>query len=406
MLRLFLYEIALEVFNEITMKKTLRIIGIFGLLFLLSCSKNKEVKDGREITDAIGRKVMIPKTVNKIIGVNAGALRMLTYVATEMVVGVEQVEIKQGIAPYNYLNPELHKLTPIGPRFGGDAELIMKANPDVVFTTFSTSVDADALQKKLGIPVISITNPEFAAEKNKWFENIKIIANVVNKPERAENLIQFIEKNIQELQQRTSAIQQDKRPSVYIGGVSARGAHGITSTRSYYPPFMFVNAFNIASTLENNYRPKTTEESPKENSKQPNKENAKGKGGRSPMGNTTFIDQEKLLQWNPDILFLDAGGFEMIKKEMDPAKPLVKNLKAVQNNQMYSVHPYNAYSTNYEMILANAWYIAKCLYPEEFKEVNITQKLQEILKAYYRKDVEVKQFEKYFRKIDKTEFGQ
>ena len=138
MLRLFLYEIALEVFNEITMKKTLRIIGIFGLLFLLSCSKNKEVKDGREITDAIGRKVMIPKTVNKIIGVNAGALRMLTYVATEMVIGVEQVEIKQGIAPYNYLNPELHKLTPIGPRFGGDAELIMKANPDVVFTTFST----------------------------------------------------------------------------------------------------------------------------------------------------------------------------------------------------------------------------------------------------------------------------
>ena len=31
------------------------------------------------------------------------------------------------------------------------------------------------------------------------------------------------------------------------------------------------------------------------------------------IGNATFIDQEKLLQWNPDILFIDAGGFEMVK---------------------------------------------------------------------------------------------
>ena len=144
------------------MNKIIRFLSLFGLLFFITCSKNKEVVDGRTITDALGRKIVVPKEVTKIIGVNAGTLRMLTYVATEMVIGVEQAEIKQGIAPYNYLNPELQKLTPIGPRFGGDAELIIKANPDVVFTTFSTSTDADALQKKIGIPVISITNPEFA----------------------------------------------------------------------------------------------------------------------------------------------------------------------------------------------------------------------------------------------------
>ena len=169
---------------------------------------------------------------------------------------------------------------------------------------------------------------------------------------------------------------------------------------------MFVNAFNIASTLEKDYQPKLQQPSNEEK----NNTHAKEKQGKNQknksIGNATFIDQEKLLQWNPDILFIDAGGFEMVKKEMHPEKPLVKNLKAIQNNQIYSVHPYNAYSTNYEMILANSWYIAKCLYPQEFKDVNINEKLKEILKTFYRKEVAVEQFEKYFRKIDKSEFGQ
>ena len=87
------------------MNKIIRFLSLFGLLFFITCSKNKEVVDGRTITDALGRKIVVPKEVTKIIGVNAGTLRMLTYVATEMVIGVEQAEIKQGIAPYNYLNP-------------------------------------------------------------------------------------------------------------------------------------------------------------------------------------------------------------------------------------------------------------------------------------------------------------
>lgn len=55
------------------------------------------------------------------------------------------------------------------------------------------------------------------------------------------------------------------------------------------------------------------------------------------------------------------------------------------------------------MVLANAWYIGKTLYPKEFEDVNFDEKLKEILKAFYRKDVDVTFFKNYFKPIDKTE---
>ena len=43
---------------------------------------------------------------------------------------------------------------------------------------------------------------------------------------------------------------------------------------------------------------------------------------------------------------------------------------------------YNAYYTNYEISLANTWFIAKTVYPEAFAHIDLTEKTNEITKVF------------------------
>ena len=48
---------------------------------------------------------------------------------------------------------------------------------------------------------------------------------------------------------------------------------------------------------------------------------------------------------------------------------------------------YNAYYTNYEIALANAWFAAKCAYPDQFADIDMTEKLNEITGAFLGKGI-------------------
>ena len=56
--------------------------------------------------------------------------------------------------------------------------------------------------------------------------------------------------------------------------------------------------------------------------------------------------------------------------------------KAWQNGQVYLEMAFNAYYTNYELALANTWFIAKTVYPEAFADVDMTEKTNQITKAF------------------------
>ena len=43
---------------------------------------------------------------------------------------------------------------------------------------------------------------------------------------------------------------------------------------------------------------------------------------------------------------------------------------------------YNAYYTNYEIALINTWFIAKTVYPQQFADVDLTAKTNEITEAF------------------------
>ncbi len=303
----------------------------------------------------LDREVLIPGKVEKIVGIRAGALRFLTYLdATEMIAGIEEAE-KRGKRPYISAYPELLDLPVIGPSMGGDAELILKSGAEVIFMAYTTKGDAETLQKQTGIPVIAIECPEFGIERDTFYASLQLIGKVLNREGRADSLISYIKGSIEDLQARTTNITEEEKVSVYIGGVPYSGIRGLNSTQPYYPPLMFVNTVNVASDINKRLI-----------------SHVKG----------TYIDVEQLLLWDPDFLFIDASGFSLVQKELRENPALSAMLTATKNNRIFTVLPYNNYAINYELMLVNAWYIGKVLYPSRFKDINMDLKAGEILSVF------------------------
>ncbi|HOW33754.1 MAG TPA: ABC transporter substrate-binding protein, partial [Methanoregulaceae archaeon] len=147
-----------------------------------------------------------------------------------------------------------------------------------------------------------------------------------------------------DLQERTSGIPAGEKASVYVGGIAYNGAHGLLSTDPAYAPLAMVNGNNVAAGA--------------------------GTGGQ------IMIDKEKLLSWNPDVIFIDEASYSLVVEDLKD--PVYQSLDAVREGRIYGVMPYNWYANNYDTVLADAYFIGKILYPDQFVEVDPEQKADEI----------------------------
>ncbi|MFP3908963.1 MAG: iron ABC transporter substrate-binding protein [Archaeoglobaceae archaeon] len=307
-----------------------------------------------EITDMAGRTVEVPEEVDRVVGVGAGSLRLITYLnATHKVVGVEDFEKSDHLRPYIMAHPELTELPSIGPQHGGDAELIAAQDPDVIFWTYTKAGDADNLQQKTGIPVVVLEYGRPHEEGRKTFyDALRLMGDIINKEDRAEELIQYMNSTIQDLNHRTKDISEEVKPAVYVGGVAHRGAHGIVSTEPAYAPFEYLDARNVAGGLGLEH---------------------------------AMVSREKLTQWNPDIIFVDRQGYSLVEKDLERAE--YHSLDALKDDKMYGILPYNYYTTNYATVVANAYYIGKVIYPESFSDIDPQKKANEIYTRFVGKPV-------------------
>lgn len=317
---------------------------------------------GITITDGFGRSITIPENVDKVICSGAGCLRDLVYLqAQDYVVGVDSMETKVNEIegrPYVLTNPQLKDYPLIGEGRGkDDPEKIIKINPQVILKTSMidqsaapSAAEADTLQEKTGIPVISLPYGSLRNEEERaeMYSSLRIMGEVVGKQERAEEIIAYIEATMQDLESRTADIPESERKNVYIGGVSFAGAHGIISTEPAYPPFLWVNANNVAAGAGTDH---------------------------------ADIAKEALVAWDPEYIFIDTGTLQLGNEgaigELKSDTALT-GLSAANNGKVYGVIPYNFYSTNYESVLANAYFVGKVLYPDRFEDVDPEAKADEI----------------------------
>jgi iron complex transport system substrate-binding protein len=340
------------------MLKTKILTTLLLFLALLSCNQKTSKQEGRKITDMLNRIVEIPDSVTGIIGIRPGTVRLLAYMdAVHFLKGVEELEVRS-YKPYNMAYSGLASLPVIGPMHGGDAELIAAQKPDVILSTYITVTETDELQAKTGIPVIALQYGDLGKNKTIFYHSLSLIGDITGNKKRADSVIAFFERIIEDLDSRTNQIPEKGKPTVYIGGVSNRGAHGIISTDPAYEPFNFINAKNIANML-------------------------------SDKSHTVNIDIEQLIKWDPDMIFLDCAGLDIIGQEIHENRQVYNSLKAFCDSTVYLVQPHNWYTTNFATVLVNSYYIGKKVFPVQFSDIRPDQVAGSIYTSLLGKDISI-----------------
>lgn len=336
---------------------------MFAALFVLTaCSglSPQQSTHQQTITDMLGRQVSVPENPKTVVGLRAGALRLLVYMQlSDKVAGIEEIEKEDG-RPYQMAHPELAQLPVVGPAMGGDAELLTALSPDVIVMTFTTKQDADNLQKKTGIPVIALQTGNLTNQRKTFFQALRLLGQLFDKAERADSLILFTQQIINTLDSTTRPYAHQEQARAYIAGVAYSGAHGLSSTNAFYPPFQFTNVYNVASAIDEQLV--------------------------SPIKGT-YIDLEQLISWQPDFLFVDASGWQLVAPDISTDSPIGKSLKAIQNHQVYHLWPHNWYATNYETLLVNACFVGKTVYPQAFKNFDTHKEARRIYQFFLSKDI-------------------
>ncbi|MFO7727912.1 MAG: iron ABC transporter substrate-binding protein [Desulfonatronovibrio sp.] len=320
--------------------------------------------DSVSITDSMGRELTVPAQVDRVICSGSGCLRLLTYLqAQDRIVGVDSAE-KGGLPfsadarPYAIANPQFKDCPLFGEFRGHDSpELIagLDPQPQVIFKTYAArDGGVDNLQTKTGIPVIALDYGNLTYARKDLDSTLNIMGKVLGVEGRAAEVIDFFNSLQEDLESRTKDIPEAERPTVYVGGVAQRGGHGFQATEPTYAPFDFLNAHNAAGHLSKSEK-------------------------RVDHAN---VAKEKILVWDPDIVFLDistmrldgmANGLNQLKEDR-----AYNMLKAVGENRIYGVFPYKFYTQNFDNIFANAYFIGKVLYPEQFSDIDPMEKAEEI----------------------------
>lgn len=340
-------------------------LSVILILFALSSGIDLNADSSHKIiTDINGRTVNVPKDPKKIIAISSGALRLVCYIgAQDRVAGIERFEITQKTGrPYIFANQHLLKLPVIGP--GGpksvntepDLEAVLKIKPDLIIASYMKPEVADKLQKKLNIPVVTISYGErFATIDPLVFKSLDILGYIFNKKSRADEIRKKYNEYEKDLKKRSAGINDQSRPLVYAGGVGYKGAQGFTSTEAKYIPFDLINARNAASQH--------------------------GKDEH------LFVDEEKILLWNPDMIFIDAIGFNIIAADYKKKTSFYKSLKAFKNKKVYTLYPFNSYTTNIETTIFDAYAAGKIIFPDNFRDIDLKKKASEIFIFFNGKDV-------------------
>ena len=363
-------------FNKENLMKRICSLLLAGMLLLLplsACSapaQSGEVSGSsvdnqtRTVVDMLGREVEVPANIKRIVCTGSNALRMVSYLqATDLLVGVEETDLayeastKRDYAHVYY--DTFQNLSVIG-KGGGTAytaypEEVLAADPDVILTCYVQEA-AEQLQSETGIPVVSIRSASANFIDQDWQDALCLTADLLGKEERCQELLDYIEDCKADLQARSASVPEEDKPTVYTGAVTFSGSHGFAGTYANFGPFLAVDARNVADETEED---------------------------------AFFeVDLEQVLMWDPDIIFLDPGNLPLVEEEYDSNPDFFHALTAVQQGQVYTMPSFNNYSTNTTYCLIDAYFTGTVLYPEQFADVDLEEKGNEILteflgKAYF-----------------------
>ena len=317
------------------------------------------------VTDMIGREVtIVPGSYQRVVCIGAGALRMYSYIGdAALLCGVEDIDnaslaerpkMFDSVArPYVLAYGEVFETLPScgvgGPMAqAAEAEKILSCNPDIVISEFEDVEKEDALQEQLGVPVITLSTGSKGVFDDAFAGSMELLGTIFGQEEKAAALNAYVAEQAAEITARTADIAEEDKPSVYVCGLGNWGTTDHLMTAENYVSFQIANVRNVLSGT--------------------------GMQGVQPIEEEKFV----ALGEDMDMIIMDAAAVKNIAPLYQEDPTMFDTCKAWQDGEVYLEMAYNAYYTNFEIALINTWFIAKTVYPEQFEDIDLTQKTNEI----------------------------
>lgn len=334
-----------------------------GLLVLLPLSSQAS----RQITDQIGRQVTIPDEVDRVVVLQHQTLNLLVQMnASDKIVGVMANWKQQLGEGYARLAPELNQKAMLGDLTHVDPEKLVALKPQVVFVTNYAPQEMIDKISSLGIPVVAISlrhdapgektrlNPTIADEEKAYDlglrEGITLIGEIVNKPAEAKALIAATDAGRKRVSDRLKDLPPQQRVRAYMANPELT-----TYGSGKYTGLMMAHAgaMNVAAASIQGFK---------------------------------TVAMEQVIAWNPQVIFVQ-DRYPSVVNEIN-SSPQWQTIDAVKHHRVYLMPDYAkawGYPMPEAMGVGELW-MAKKLYPETFKDVDVRKVANDWYQRFYRTD--------------------
>ena len=310
----------------------------------------------RIVVDGLGREIEVPAKVETIVTLG-NASRMATYLglADKMITVTSGDNNDSIVMAYGYYNHDIWADLPVCSSGGYgeiNPEVIIEANPDVILCTFEEDIVAN-IEEQLGRKVVAAPQGTLFAED--YEHALRVFGEACGVSDRAETVIAFIQECLADLDSRTSSIADDNKPTALCAAATFRGGHGIAGVYANNAVFATVNAKDVTV-------------------------------GYIDVQKGVEVDKEQVLEWNPDLIVLDASNLGLVENEYAEDPAFFESLNAVKNGELYQWPNSTSNYTNVEIPLVNAYYIGSVMFPEAFADVDFETKAEEIFRFFLGHD--------------------
>ena len=315
---------------------------------------------------------------DKIVGLGSSAIKK-TYEYTFTSDSSENYTYKNGMNPVRSLNPGFADLPLVQDSSSGiNYETLASLEPDVVIVrrgscAASWGINEDGLSKnidsieKLGIPTVVVNAPPCYDDPDlsKISEEIRVIGQVFDKEERAEELVEYLDSSVDIIKARTADVPEKEKPRVLALGLSpqSRSSGGAGNVRGAIIAYYIEKIANAANAYTvTRY-----------------------------TSDTGVVSAENVLALDPDIIILPTSSGYHPPSELysAPYYENLRELRAVKNRTVYALPwtPSNCDASRLEYPI-DLMIIAKASYPNRFQDIKVNEWVLEFYQNVYGVDEE------------------
>lgn len=266
-----------------------------------------------------------------------------------------------------FLCPSIADLPDAGYTFGGfNFEVLAAAKPDVVLWRNSeyikdNEITLQAMEKielGFGIPLVVINGPGCYPEPRleTHYEGIRILGDVFGLPEKADELVAFLDSQVEMLRNRTADIPEEEKPSVLYIGLRNDGGVGVV----WGGTFGDAKFSRETANIKNAY----------------------------PEQSRQIMSAEHLIDMDPEVIILATNSVTPNPDILftDPAYETLADITAVRDKRVTSLGLltwWGDFRLEFPTILLIA---AKSAYPERFTDVTVHAWLDDFHRQIYNLD--------------------